>query len=210
MITAKKSQWFETIFLAYTKNLFWRQFRELKITGLENLCERDKNLPLVLYANHSSWWDPLTAFVISKKAELDAFAMMEEKNLQKLRFFRRIGAFSVVRENPREAIKTIRYTVNLLKEKPNRAVWIFPQGEIQPNSIRPLKFYNGAAKIIEQTGKCSAAPVAMRYEFFKDWKPIAFACVGKLETYNKTINVKTLTATIEANLTTLLTDQHFT
>lgn len=204
MITANKSQWFESLFLAYTRNLFWRRFHELKITGLENLRARDKSLPLVLYANHSSWWDPLAAFVISKKAGLDAFAMMEEKNLQKLKFFRRIGAFSVVRENPREAIKTIRYAVSLLKEKPNRAVWIFPQGEIQPNSIRPLKFYNGAAKIIEQTGKCFAAPVAMHYEFLENWKPTAFACVGEVKLHEGITNTKVLTAQMEQSLTILL------
>ncbi len=204
MITANKSQWFENLFLAYTRNLFWRRFHELKITGLENLRERDKSLPLVLYANHSSWWDPLTAFVISKKAELDAFAMMEEKNLQKLKFFRRIGAFSVVRENPREAIKTIRYAISLLKEKPNRAVWIFPQGEIQPNSTRPLKFYNGAAKIIQQTGKCLAVPVAMRYEFLADFKPAAFAHIGKAKLSEGIRNAKTLTDQMEQTLTMLL------
>ena len=204
MITANKSRWFESLFLAYTRNLFWRRFQELKITGLENLRERDKNLPLVLYANHSSWWDPLTAFVISQKAGLDAFAMMEEKNLQKLRFFRRIGAFSVVRENPREAIKTIHYAVSLLKEKPNRAVWIFPQGEIQPNSIRPFKFYNGAAKIIEQTGRCLTAPVAMRYEFLENWRPVAFAHIGEAKLCEKIANAKALTGQMEKRLTTLL------
>lgn len=200
MIVAKKSRWFETLFLAYTRNLFWRRFQKLEIKGLENLRARDQGLPLVLYANHSSWWDPLVAFVISQKAGLDAFAMMEEKNLQKLRFFRRIGAFSVVRENPRQAVKSIRYAAKLLKEKPNRAVWIFPQGEIQSNSIRPLKFYNGAAKIIEQTGKCLAAPVGMRYEFLEDWKPTALAQIGAPEVFENVADVKSLTAHLVRNL----------
>ncbi|MEP6923296.1 MAG: lysophospholipid acyltransferase family protein [Pyrinomonadaceae bacterium] len=204
MITAQKSQWFESLFLAYTRNLFWRRFHELKITGLENLRTRDKNLPLVLYANHSSWWDPLVAFVISQNAGLDAFAMMEEKNLRRLKFFRRIGAFSVIRENPREAVKSIRYAVELLKEKPNRAVWVFPQGEIQPNSIRPLKFYNGAAKIIQQTSKCLAAPIAMRYEFLENFKPVAFAHVGEAKFYEGIINVKDLTSHMEESLMMLL------
>lgn len=204
MITAQKSRLFEKIFLAYTKNLFWRRFKKLKITGLENLHERDQNLPLILYANHSSWWDPLVAFVINQEAGLDAFGMMEEKNLQKLKFFRRIGAFSVVRENPREAVKGIRYIVQLLKEKPNRAVWIFPQGEIQPSQIRPLKFYNGAAKIIQQTGKCFAAPVAMRYEFREDFKPVAFAQVGEPKLYEEITNAKILTAQMQENLTVML------
>jgi chlorobactene lauroyltransferase len=204
MIKAKKSALFETIFLAYTRNLFRRRFRRLNLLGLENLRERERDLPLVLYANHSSWFDPLAAFVVSKEAGLDAFAMMEEKNLAKLPFFRRIGAFSVVRENPREAVKSLNYAADLLLAKPNRAVWIFPQGAIQPNDRRPLRLYNGTAKLIEKCGTALAAPVAMRFEFLIDFKPEAFVQVGQLEKFSNIADVKKLTNHLAANLTNTL------
>jgi 1-acyl-sn-glycerol-3-phosphate acyltransferase len=185
MLTAKKSAWFETLFSVYNRNLFQRRFQALRVSGLEHLLERDKTLPLVLYANHSSWWDGLTAFEIGRAARLDHFLMMEEKHLRKLFLFRKLGAFSVVRENPRDAVKSLNYAANLLKEKPNRAIWIFPQGEILPNDIRPLKFYRGLERIIERTGPCLAAPLAMRYEFVGDFKPSIFVIIGKPELFNR-------------------------
>lgn len=178
MLEANKSQRFESVFAVYNRNLFRRRFAGLRVAGIENLKNRDKNLPLVLYANHSSWWDGLAAFEIGRAAGLDHYLMMEERQLRQLFLFRLLGVFSVVRENPRDSVRSINYAVNLLKEKPNRAVWIFPQGEILPNDSRPLKFYRGIERIIEKTGNCLAAPVALRYEFLGDFKPTAFAKIG--------------------------------
>lgn len=204
MIEARKSHWFEEIFAVYCRNLFWRRFHALQISGVENLAKRDKSVPLLLYANHSSWWDALIAFEVSRRAALDQFAMMEEKHLRQLFLFRRIGAFSVLRENPRQAIRSINYAVDLLTKKPNRALWIFPQGAIQPNDVRPLEFYSGAARIVQKLGKCFAAPVAMRYEFLNDFKPEVIARVGDLEFFERPANAKVLTAHFAAKTACLL------
>ncbi len=206
MLAAQKSYWFERVFSIYNRNLFRQRFSSLKVAGLERLRERDKSVPLVLYANHSSWWDGLVSFEIGRTAQLDHFVMMEEKQLEKLFLFRRLGAFSVNKEKQREILKSLDYAVNLLKEKPNRALWIFPQGEILPNDARPLKFYNGLKRIIVKTGKCFAAPVAMRYEFLGDFKPEAFARIGELKLVNQ-INIdKRTNEQLAANLTVELDD----
>lgn len=204
MLTAKKNRLFEQIFAVYNRNLFWRRFAALKIENVENLIERGENLPLVLYANHSSWWDGLIAFEIGQRARLDHFVMMEERQLQQLFLFRRLGAFGVERENRRAAAKSVRYAVKLLREKPNRALWIFPQGEIAPNDARPLRLFNGAAHIVKHLGQCRAAPVAMRYEFLNDCKPVAFARVGQPESLENAIDAAAVTAHFAARLTALL------
>jgi 1-acyl-sn-glycerol-3-phosphate acyltransferase len=193
MLKANKSRLFETLFAVYNRNLFRRRFAALRVQGIENLQNRKLDLPLVLYANHSSWWDGLVAFEIGRAARLDHFLMMEEKQLKQLFLFRRLGAFSVVRENPRESLRSINYAAEILKEKPNRALWIFPQGEILPSDARPLHFYQGLARIIEKTGECVAAPVAMRYEFLSEFKPAAFAKIGRAEIFADVKDAKQLT-----------------
>jgi 1-acyl-sn-glycerol-3-phosphate acyltransferase len=185
MLKAKKSVWFEKVFTVYSRNLFTRRFNSLNVSGLDALRARDEKFPLVIYANHSSWWDGLVAFEIARRAGLDSFVMMEERHLKRLFLFRRLGAFSVVRENPREAVKSIDYARQILTEKENRTLWIFPQGEILPNDARPLRFYNGLARIIEKTGQCRAAPVAMRYEFLGEFKPEIFVKIGDPESFDE-------------------------
>ncbi len=206
MLEARKSVLFEKFFAVYNSNLIKRRFNSLQVSGLNFLHARDKNFPLLLYANHSSWWDGLVAFQISRTVKLDSFLMMEEKQLRKLRLFRKIGAFSVVREKPREAIKSIAYAADILRKKPNRAVWIFPQGEILPNDVRPLGFYNGLTKIIEKVGVCYAVPVALRFEFLGEFKPGIFIKIGEPEIFNKNGNFisKQMTAIFEVKLTETL------
>ena len=207
MLVAKKSVWFEKIFAVYNINLIKRRFNSLQVSGLDFLTARDKNIPLLIYANHSSWWDGLVAFQISRTVKLDSFLMMEEKQLRKLRLFRKIGAFSVVREKPREAIKSIAYAADILRKKPNRAVWIFPQGEILPSDKRPLCFYNGLSKIIKKVGgKIQLLPIAIRYEFSGNYKPEIFIKIGKVESIipDENFDAKKFTQELSLNLTRLV------
>jgi 1-acyl-sn-glycerol-3-phosphate acyltransferase len=206
MLEAKKSVWFEKIFAAYNSNLLRRRFNSLQVSGLDFLHKRDKNLPLLIYANHSSWWDGLVAFQISREVKLDSFWMMEEKHLRKLGLFRKLGAFSIVREKPREAIKSINYAADILQKKPNRAVWIFPQGEILPNDIRPLNFYNGLSKAIEKVRNCYAARIAMRFEFLGEFKPDIFVKIDEPEIFSEDENFvsKKATGIFEEKLTETL------
>lgn len=102
------------------------------------------------------------------------------KNLKKLSIFRRLGAFSVVRENAREAVKSLNYAVNILKSKPAKTLWLFPQGEILVNDTRPIIFYNGVSKIVEKTGEVQVIPLALRFEFLDGYKPDIFIKIGKL------------------------------
>ena len=181
MLEANKSLWFEKIFAVYNRNLLKRRFNSLQVSGLKFLKKKGDKTPLIIYANHSSWWDGLTAFQISRQTGLDSFIMMEEKQLKKLRLFRKLGAFSVVRENNREALKSINYSIQILEQNPKRTLWIFPQGEISPNDARPLRFYNGLARIIKRLEKCSVISLAMRYEFLGEYKPDIFVKIEKVD-----------------------------
>lgn len=205
MLKAKKNAWFETIFAVYNRNLIKRRFHSLQVSGLDFLREKNAEIPLIVYANHSSWWDGLVAFEIFRQAKLDAFCMMEEKQLKKLFLFQRLGAFSIVRENGREAIKSINYSAELLK-KPKRTLLIFPQGEIVSNDARPIKVYNGLSRIIEKIGEVYAVPMAMRYEFLGEFKPQIFVKIAshQLIKTDKNFNAKENTQVFAERLTTNL------
>ena len=199
MLEANKTKWFEEIFAIYSRNLFKRRFHSLQVSDVNVLRE---NLPLIVYVNHSGWWDGLVGFEIWRLLKAESFVMMEEKHLKKLFLFRRLGAFSVVRENPRQAIESLNYAVKLLRENSNRVVWIFPQGEILPNDVRPLNFYGGLARIIEKVGDCSVVPCAIRYEFLGNYKPEIFVKIGEPERFSASVKIKSknLTANFERKM----------
>jgi 1-acyl-sn-glycerol-3-phosphate acyltransferase len=212
MLEANKSLWFEKIFAVYNRNLFKRRFSTMRVAGLENLEKKKNEIPLIIYANHSSWWDGLVAFEISKLAKLDSYIMMEEKQLEKLFLFRRLGAFSVVRENAREAFESVEYAAKLLNENQERTLWIFPQGEILPNDLRPIKFYNGLGHIIKKTKNCSVCALAMRYEFRGEFKPEIFVRIASISLisadsdFNPRVCTDSLAAELEKTMEHLKND----
>lgn len=204
MLPAKKSELFSKIFSIYNRNLIKRRFMSLKVEGFSKLLNRDKSIPYLIYANHSSWWDGLVLFQLCREAKIDLYAMMEEKQVLEYPFHRKIGAFSVVRENPRDALKAIRYASNLLKENSERCVLIFPQGELVPHEKRPIVFFNGISRIIEQTEKCLVIPIAVRYEFFGEYKPEVLIKIGDVNLIEKSRKPKELTKDLEIELTKIL------
>ena len=206
MLEAQKSYWFEKIFAVYNKNLIKRRFSSLKVFNLDILLYKKQTLPLIIYLNHSSWWDGLTAFQLSYNAKFDSFIMMEEQHLRRFYLFRRLGAFSIERQKPREALKSLEYSAALLKNNPERTLWIFPQGEILPNDTRPLKFYNGLSRIIAKTGKCYVLPLAVRYEFTGEFKPEIFVRIGEAEfiSGDQNFNIKQQTKYFAEKLTLTL------
>lgn len=208
MLEANKSVWFERIFAIYNRNLLKRRFHSLNISGLDFLKDKNESFPMLIYANHSSWWDGLVIRKILRKFEFENYVMMEEKQLRNLFLFRKLGAFSVVRENPREAVRSINYAARLLRENPNRTVLIFPQAEIFPNDARPLNFYHGLARIIEKVERCAAVPIALRYEFLGNFKPEIYAKIGEPDVFetNKNFDAKDSTKKLERRLTAALDD----
>jgi 1-acyl-sn-glycerol-3-phosphate acyltransferase len=139
--------------------------------------------PLLLFCNHSAWWDGhMTMALNEERWRRAGHAMVEHKQLVRYPFFRAVGAFSIDRQNARSAIETLNYCVELMTSVPNVLVLIAPQGEILANDVRPLSFFNGVGRIVkevaEKAGACAAYPMALRYEFIGEQKPEAFISIG--------------------------------
>lgn len=203
MLTANKSIWFEKLFGVYNRNLLKRNFHSFKVRNLQNLTNSDKNIPLIIYANHSTWWDGLILFELLKKDDFDSYVLMEEKQLRKYKFFRKLGAFSIIRENFRESIKSLNYAIEILSNGKNKTLLIFPQGEIFPNDKRPIEFFNGLSYLISKLEKCILIPCSIRLEFVQKHKPEIFIGFGETEIYsrNEKFNRKVLTRRFKEKLT---------
>ena len=144
---------------------------------LRDEIDRDASGTLFL-ANHSCWWDLFLVHVLNETIPVDGYGMMEHFNMARFGFFRRIGAFSVDRTDPRSIRASLEYAAGLLR-KPRAGVWVFPQGKIEANDARPLVFQPGIRALVRRSGRVRVVPVAFRYEFWQDERPEALVRFGE-------------------------------
>jgi 1-acyl-sn-glycerol-3-phosphate acyltransferase len=160
MILSDKRSLFAWTVRRYVAWKVRRSFRGLYLRG---------NLPqpgargVVLYANHSSFWDGFAIHELTRAAGLDGYALMEEQNLRRYRFLRHLGAFSIRRGDARSTVESFREARQLLSQA-KTAVCIFPEGEQRSPGADSLQLQRGLEVLLRRS-RARAVPLAFRYAF---------------------------------------------
>jgi len=163
-----------------------------------------KNSKTIYYLNHTSWWDGLIPLLLNQKCfHQQARAMMEDKQMREHGFFKRIGAFSVSPENPKSAVRSLRYAVQSMK-RPNASLFIYPEGEIRPFSTEKPKFKSGLSWIVSKYSQPDVVPVAIYITTAKSSKPALYLQVGQPVDRIDTNDLSGKTNRFEKELQTLL------
>ncbi|MBO9540594.1 lysophospholipid acyltransferase family protein [bacterium] len=207
MIRANNHPGVEAAFLRYLDWAVPRRFYDVRVAGAERLANWDPAVPTLVIANHSNWWDGFMAMLVTHRLMDRRFhVMMEERHLRRYRFFTRLGAFGVDRAHPRSARASLVHAAELMAQ-PSTALWIFPQGRLRPNDVRPLAFETGAARLALRLERVRICPVAMRYEFLHEEKPQALILIGEpylLSEGAREAGPRALSARMEAEVSALL------
>jgi 1-acyl-sn-glycerol-3-phosphate acyltransferase len=191
------------IYWALVRSAIWSHFARVWLR-VEGSIPTPADGPLIFYLNHPSWWDGYMAHVLNRvvlRHRFQGFCMMDEHELQRYRFFTWIGAFSVNRQDARSALGSVAYISRLLDARPDRALAIFPQGEITPNDRRPLQMFSGLAHVAQRAGSATLWPVALRYEFRGQQRPEVFIRAGPAHYATAASDTRALTAEAGARLT---------
>ncbi|MCL6601932.1 MAG: lysophospholipid acyltransferase family protein [Paenibacillus sp.] len=178
MLEAAKHRNFDKLFHRYNSlYLIRRHFRYFGAAG-ELKPQSTENRPLLYIMNHSSWWDGLLAYHAARTlTDSEHFFMMEEEQLLKYKFFRKIGAYSINRERTGDISASLRYTARVLRQC--GSVWMYPEGEIQPLEHRPLILKPGAALVLRLCPEAAIVPVTLYHGLFRHSKPEATLVAGE-------------------------------
>ena len=154
-------------FRLYTLCLLKKHFSGIRIAG-HYVNEKQ---PVLLIANHFSWWDGLIALYLNMKLFKKRFYfMMLEEQLHRYWYFNYCGGFSVKRKS-RSVLETIQYTNELLTDKSN-LVLIFPQGEIQSMHKQDFIFEKGIERILQNMqNKIQVVFIANLVDYLSNKKP---------------------------------------
>lgn len=177
MLEAVKSDGFDRWFYRYNSlYLLRRHFHSIGICGeLQPSVAAGRGILYLM--NHSSWWDGLLAYhAAGRQAASRQYFMMEEEQLRKYAFFRKLGAYSINRINAGDVKASLRYTAGLLES--GGRVWMYPEGEILPLEHRPLRLKEGAALVLRLSPQTAVVPVTLYHGLFRHTKPEATLLAG--------------------------------
>lgn len=202
-IEAQESKWFIFLFDLYVRSLFWRRFKNVRINQRYQPGPKSKT---IYYLNHTSWWDGLIPLLLNRKLfHQNARAMMEDKQMKEYEFFKKIGAFSVNLEDPKSAIRSLRYAVESM-ERPNSSLFIYPEGTIVPFSTDKLSFKKGLGWIAKQCPNVDVVPIGIYINNQNFDKPELFLEIGESLEFDASIDTDVLNHFFEDKMSALLNE----
>lgn len=200
-IPARESGWFIFIFDLYTRFLFRRHFKNILI---DQEYQPGPNSKTIYYLNHTSWWDGLIPLLLNRKLfRQKARALMEEKQMKKFGFFKKIGAFSVHSDDSRSAARSLQYALRSL-ERDRACLFIYPEGKIVPFSAEPSDFMKGLGWLSNRCPAADVVPVGIFQTTARSRKPELFIKIGRAVRADHSLDSDTLTIIFEKELGKLL------
>lgn len=164
---------------------FRRHFHAIRVSGADRfsaLAKPDTG-PVIVYANHSSWWDPMVSVYLAERlmgARLH-YAPMDAAALERYAMLKRVGIFGVEMNSTRGAAQFVRTSEAILAA--GGVVWITPQGRFVDARVRPLEFKPGLSALVSRVaagaGRCTVVPLAIEYPFWDERLPECLLYFGE-------------------------------
>ena len=175
MIQAKHHAVIYPIFRLLTQYLMNHKFHSVHVEG----DFEDTGKPVLVIANHVSWWDGFWILHLNMRVIHRRFHfMMLEEQLKKHWYFQYIGGYSV-KKKTRSIVESIGYTIELLSDNGNM-VFMFPQGEITSMHNHAIVFEKGAQRIVDgSSDDVQVLFMANFIDYFSDPKPNVFMYLQK-------------------------------
>jgi len=134
--------------------------------------------PLIVLANHPSWWDGV-AFLLLRRAlfpDRRMFIPMEAAALARYPFMARIGVFGV-EPGSRGAVGFLRTAEHVLSA-PAQMLWMNAPGRFVDVRERPVPLAAGVVRLPELAPHAWVMPLALEYPFWNERAPEMLAAFG--------------------------------
>lgn len=156
-----------------------RHLRAVRLAAWGAPPPDDPARPLVVYANHPSWWDGVAFMLYSTELfpGRRMFSPMEAGSLRRYRFMRRLGVFGVEQTSGRGALAFLRTAKAVLAE-PSHMLWLNAPGRFMDVRERPVPMVPGLVRLAELAPEARFLPMAIEYPFWSERAPEMLAGFG--------------------------------
>lgn len=177
------------------------------------LAAPDAGMPLLVLANHPSWWDGVAFMLLSRRLfpGRRMFIPMEAAALDRYPFMKRLGVFGVEMGSARGAVAFMRTAGGVLTD-PNHMIWMNVPGRFADARERPLPVAPGVARLPELAPGAMVLPLAIEYPFWSERAAEMLAAFGppipaaELLALDREARARRIGAAIEATMDRLAAD----
>jgi 1-acyl-sn-glycerol-3-phosphate acyltransferase len=188
-------------FTRVVRSYFRRHFRAVLVQHAERL--RDAKGPLIVYANHGSWWDPMVSILLAQTLLPGRrhYAPMDAVPLKRYPILRKLGIFPVEIATARGAVQFLRTSEAVLKS--GGVLWVTPQGRFADVRERPLAFKPGLAALVAHAPEATLLPLAIEYTFWDERLPETLLHFAAPVSVKTDVATQELEAALEAAMNVL-------
>lgn len=152
-----------------------RRFHALRLTpgSLSTLAAAHHHAgPVVVCLTHSSWWDPMLAFVLHTQClrERQSLAPIDRDVLKNIGIFRKLGLFGIDPDHPASHQIMLGYVRERIAAMDRPTLWITPQGRFQ-DPRESMRVRPGVSAVLSQLERPRVFAVAAEYLFWDDKRP---------------------------------------
>jgi 1-acyl-sn-glycerol-3-phosphate acyltransferase len=172
--------WFQNGFHGFLRPFLRRHFHAIAVAR-ENRCDRElvDTVPLIVYGNHASWWDPLIAHFLNRQLfpGRQFYAPIDADALQQYRVFGKLGFYGV-RMNTTSGAAAFLKRSNTILAAGSTAIWMTPEGRFADARDHSAPLMPGLAHLCTRMSEGVVVPLALEYVFWDERLPVCLTRWG--------------------------------
>jgi 1-acyl-sn-glycerol-3-phosphate acyltransferase len=174
-----RSAWLFALFRKYARRYLRQHFHAVCVSQAGPVPSLLSG-PLVVVANHPSWWDPLVGLILTEfmHERRVHYCPIDVDGLTQYPFLERLGFFGVEVGTTRGSIAFLRQSQAILSRSES-VLWITPQGEFVDPRERPVGLKQGVGHLAYRLSGATILPMALEYPFWNERCPEALARFGE-------------------------------
>lgn len=176
------------LFSRYGERFLARNFHAVRMSRAGRLDRGAlQGIPLVVYLNHPSWWDPMICLLLANRLFPGRrhFGPIDGTALQKYRFFERLGFFGVEQGTVQGARRFLEVGRRVV-EQPDSVLWITAGGRFTDPRERSVQLRPGLGHLVSRMRKGAVLPLAVEYPFWEERYPEALLRFGEPKDVSET------------------------
>lgn len=173
-------KWLVDGFCRFTHRMVAKQFISFAVQNDWMLKQPiDPATPVVVYANHCGWWDPIVAMMLRKAyfPNRILYAPIDAEALKNYRIMAQLGFYGLQLDSHAGAANFLTVTKTIL-ESPNASVWITPEGQFCDVRDHSKALMPGLAHLATKLPNVCFIPLAIEYAFWDESRPQIFTKIG--------------------------------